>query len=227
MTLPIAKPPLRCRSSRPRFKRGIRVLHLTDASDFAFAVRWHRLRTQVAQSCGLFRCADYHNQGWSDHLQGRDDFSPVYKVVPGSPIPFRRLSATRRLADAEWSSIVELPSGFVINARDRRQQNRHSRSTQECLTSGIALWLSLFSMALREAEIIYHLVTDASAEPSCGLEKGVLLLVSPSFATFGKSEPSDDSALLGFSPNVNGITTLIGPGTGLCLLSRKWRDRFH
>jgi hypothetical protein len=44
------------------------------------------------------------------------DFSPVYKVVPGSPDPFPPTVADPgAVADAEWSSIVVQPSGIVIN----------------------------------------------------------------------------------------------------------------
>lgn len=40
------------------------------------------------------------------------------------------------------------------------------------------------------------------------LEKGVFAPRLAMLPTFGKSEPTDDSALLAFSPNANGITTL-------------------
>jgi hypothetical protein len=51
-------------------------------------------------------------------FKGKVDFSPVYRVVPGSPDPFPpSVADPGAVADAEWSSIVVLPSGIVINAQ--------------------------------------------------------------------------------------------------------------
>jgi len=51
-------------------------------------------------------------------FKGKVDFSRVYKVVPGSPDPFPPTVADPgAVADAEWSSVVVLPSGIVINAQ--------------------------------------------------------------------------------------------------------------
>jgi hypothetical protein len=57
-------------------------------------------------------------------------------------------------------------------------------------------------------QYFYHLVTDASASLPAVLEKGVFAPRLAMLPAFGKSEPTDDSALLGFSPNANGVTKL-------------------
>ncbi len=54
----------------------------------------------------------------------------------------------------------------------------------------------------------YHLVTDVSAKLPSVLEKGVFAPRLANLPAFGHSEPEDDSALLGFSPVVNGLTKL-------------------
>jgi hypothetical protein len=52
----------------------------------------------------------------------------------------------------------------------------------------------------------YHLVTDASASIAAVLEKGVYAPRLSKAPAFGESFPSEDSALLGFSPVLNGKT---------------------
>jgi hypothetical protein len=91
---------------------------LTDASDFGFAralgINYAPKLDNAAGSPGA------QNVRIKDGLitfTGNVDFSPVYTVVPGSPSPFPwKVAEPGALADAEWSSIVVLPSGIVINA---------------------------------------------------------------------------------------------------------------
>lgn len=55
-------------------------------------------------------------------------------------------------------------------------------------------------------QYFYHMVTDASAPVPAVLEKGVYAPTLGKIPSFGKSEPTDHSALLGFSPVLNGRT---------------------
>jgi hypothetical protein len=55
-------------------------------------------------------------------------------------------------------------------------------------------------------QYFYHLVTDASVPIAAVLEKGVYAPTLGKIPAFGKSMTSDDSALLGFSPVLNGRT---------------------
>ncbi|MDQ3224204.1 MAG: hypothetical protein M3Q75_12160, partial [Gemmatimonadota bacterium] len=54
----------------------------------------------------------------------------------------------------------------------------------------------------------YHLVTDVSADLPAVLEKGVFTPRLAKVPGYGKSMPSDKSALLGFSPVLNGSTNM-------------------
>jgi hypothetical protein len=183
---------------------------LTDASDFAFAralgINYAPKLRKAAGSPGA------QTATIKDGLitfKGRVDFSPVYKVVPGSPDPFPPAVADPgAVADAEWSSIVELPSGIVINAQIVDNKTGTHDRLKSVDIKNRTVTLSILDGTQGGRQYFYHLVTDASASLPAVLEKGVFAPRLSTLPTFGKSEPSDDSALLGFSPNANGITTL-------------------
>src|SRR5215469_11177998 len=183
---------------------------LIDASDFEFA-----------RTLGINYAPKLHKAAGSPGAQtaeikdglitfkGNVDFSPVYKVVPGSPNPFPpKVADPGALADAEWSSIVVLPSGIVINAQIvANKSGTHDRITKIDIKHR-TVTLSILDGVQGGRQYFYHLVTDASASLPAVLEKGVFAPRLAMLPTFGKSEPTDNSALLGFSPNVNGISKL-------------------
>ena len=138
-------------------------------------------------------------------FKGAVDFAPVHIVEPGPEIfPPARIQAGAK-ADAEWSSVVVLPSGQVLNAQivsnasgdhDRLKTiYRETLSDDLSILDGFQGWRQYF----------YHLVTDASVEIAAALEKGVWAPRMAKLPTAGQSVPTDDSALLGFSPVLNGI----------------------
>ena len=183
---------------------------LTDASDFEFArilgINYAPKLRKAAGSPGA------QTAGFKDGLvifKGRVDFSPVYKVVPGSPNPFPpKVAEPGAVADADWSSIVELPSGVVINAQIvHNKTGDHDRLKQIDIPHRMVT-LSVLDGVQGGHQYYYHLVTDASASLPAVLEKGVFAPRLAMIPAFGKSEPMDNSALLGFSPNLNGVTTL-------------------
>jgi len=147
---------------------------LIDASDFEFA-----------RTLGINYAAKLHKAAGSPGAQtaeikdglitfkGNVDFSPVYKVVPGSPNPFPpKVAEPGALADAEWSSIVVLPSGTVINAQIvANKSGTHDR---------------VQNIDVKRRTVTLSILDGAQ----------------------GESEPTDNSALLGFSRNVNGISKL-------------------
>jgi len=57
----------------------------------------------------------------------------------------------------------------------------------------------------------YHLVTDSSDAGAATIEQGVYTPRLGKLARFGRSLPSEPSALLGFSPNTNGETGADNP----------------
>jgi hypothetical protein len=183
---------------------------LTDASDFEFAkalgINYAPKLRKAAGSPGA------QTATIKDGLitfKGNVDFSPVYKVVPGSPDPFPPAVADPgAVADAQWSSIVELPSGIVINAQIVHNKTGSHDRLKDIDLKHRTVTLSVLDGAQGGKQYFYHLVTDVSASLPAVLEKGVFAPRLAMLPAFGKSEPTDDSALLGFSPNVNGISKL-------------------
>jgi hypothetical protein len=183
---------------------------LTDASDYNFArtmgINYAPKLRKAAGSPGA-QTATIKNGLIT--FTGKVDFTPVYKVVPGSPNPFPPAVADPgAVADADWSSIVVLPSGIVINAQIvDNKTGTHDRLLSVDLKNR-TVKLSILDGVQGGKQYFYHLVTDVSASLPAVLEKGVFAPRLAMLPAFGKSEPTDDSALLGFSPNANGITTL-------------------
>src|SRR5271155_906264 len=181
---------------------------LTDASDFAFA---HAMGINYAPKLRK-ATGSPGAQTIKDGLitfKGKVDFSPVYKVVPGSPDPFPpKVAEPGAVADAEWSSIVVLPSGIVINAQIVANKSGTHDRLKDVDVKHRTVTMSILDGVQGGRQYFYHLVTDASASLPAVLEKGVFAPRLAMLPTFGKSEPADDSALLAFSPNVNGISKL-------------------
>lgn len=181
---------------------------LTDASDYAFAralgLNYAPKLAKAANGPGAQRVT---MEDGLIRFAGDVDFSPTYKVVPGTPrekaFPPKSFSPGA-VADANWSSVVVLPSGVVANVQlVRNASGSHDR------LKGIdiphrTVTLSLLDGVQGGKQYYYHLVTDVSEQLPSVLEKGVYTPKLGQVGTFGKDEPSDDSALLGFSPDANG-----------------------
>ena len=183
---------------------------LTDASDYEFArALGINYAPKLRKAVGSPGAQTATIKDGLITFKGNVDFSYVYKVVPGSPDPFPpAVAEPGAVADADWSSIVVLPSGTVINA-----QIVHNKTGSHLRLKSIDLkrrtvTLSVLDGAQGGKQYFYHLVTDASASLPAVLEKGVYAPRLSMLPTFGKSEPTDNSALLAFSPNVNGISKL-------------------
>lgn len=140
-------------------------------------------------------------------FKGNVDFAPEYEVVAGSPMPFPpKVAKPGAMADLEWSSLVEMPSGIVFNV-----QMVHNASGDHDRVKDVDLKTQTVTLSLLDGyqggkQFYYHLVTDVSADLPAVLEKGVYAPKLGLIPQIGKSAPSDKSALLGFSPVLNGIT---------------------
>ena len=184
---------------------------ITDASDFTFAralgLNYAPKLSEAAQSPGAQHVTMDANG--LIHFRGKVDFSPVYEVKAGSPAPFPpAIAKPGAIADAEWSSVVVLPSGQVVNIQlVANASGQHDRAVALDIP-GRTVTMSLLDGMQGGRQYYYHLVTDVSAEVPSVLEKGVYAPRLAALATFGKDEPTDKSALLGFSPNANGITDI-------------------
>jgi hypothetical protein len=138
---------------------------------------------------------------------GNVDFSPQYVVEPGSPNPFPpRAAKPGAIADAQWSSMVVMPSNVVLNVQMvQNASGAHDRLKAIDLKKR-TVTLSILDGFQGGRQYFYHLVTDASAEVPAVLEKGVFSPKLANVPAFGQSTPEEKSALLGFSPVLNGIT---------------------
>jgi hypothetical protein len=138
---------------------------------------------------------------------GNVDFSPEYQVTPGSPDPFPpSVAKPGAVADAEWSSMVVMPSNVVLNIQMvHNASGSHDRLTSMDLEKR-TVTLSILDGFQGGRQYFYHLVTDVSAEVPAVLEKGVFSPKLANVPAYGKSLPSEKSALLGFSPVLNGIS---------------------
>lgn len=142
------------------------------------------------------------------HFVGAVDFSPVYKAVAGDPPGYfpPKAADPGAVADARWSSIVVLPSGQVMNAQVvQNASGAHDRLINIDLPHR-SVMIKILDGEENGKQYFYHMVTDASAAVPAVLEKGVYAPALANIPTFGQSLPTDHSALLAFSPVLNGRT---------------------
>lgn len=145
-------------------------------------------------------------------FKGSVDFSPVHSVVAGADIFPPATANPGARGNSEWSSIVVLPSGQVLNAQIVSNDSGNHDRLKDIDKTKMSVTLSILNGFREGKEYFFHLVTDATADLPAALEKGVSAPKLAKIPAFGKSLPSDKSAFLGFSPNANGLTTTGGQG---------------
>lgn len=184
--------------------RGESVYYiLTEASDFAFAQRLGlNYAPKMRHARGSAGVQEVSMRNGLIQFKGDVDFTPVHSVIPGTPAPFPpAVAAPGAVADAEYSSVVVLPSNVVVNAQIvSNVTGRHDRSV------AIDVAARTIDMSLPDGfqggkQYFYHLVTAASADVPAALENGVYASRLAALPTFGRSRASDVSTLLGFSPD--------------------------
>ena len=99
-----------------------------------------------------------------------------------------------------------LPSGLVLNAQIVQNPSGKHLRVKSIDTQGRTVTLSILDGVQGGKQYFYHLVTDASVAIAAELEKGVFAPRLAKIPEFGKSLPGEKSALLGFSPVLNGRT---------------------
>ena len=141
------------------------------------------------------------------YFKGDVDFSPERIVTPGSPNPFPpAFVQPGAVGDDEYSSLVVLPSGEVINAQIiANATGVHDRINEINIDERWAEFQLLDGWENGE-RFYYHLVTDASDPGPAAIELGVYAPRMANLPTFGNSAFDPETVLLGFSPNVNGLT---------------------
>lgn len=141
-------------------------------------------------------------------FRGDVDFSPERILSPGTESAFPpSVAQPGAVGDAEYSSLVVLPSGLVINAQIvANASGRHDRIREADVEARWARFQLLDGWENGE-RYYYHLVTDASDPGPATIELGVYAPRMANLPNFGESRLTDtESVLLGFSPNVNGLT---------------------
>jgi len=181
---------------------------ITDASDFDVARKMginYAPKMRHAVGDGAQRVT---LDAGAMRFRGNVDFAPEHLVIAGSPTaPFPpRVAKAGAVGDAEWSSMAVLPSGVVLNV-----QMVHNASGTHDRVKSIDLEKRTVTLSLLDGfqdgkQYYYHLVTDVSEELPAALENGVHTPRLAKVPGYGQSLPSDRSALLGFSPVLNGIT---------------------
>lgn len=163
---------------------------------------------KLAKAVGTSGAQNVRLVGGIMHFPGNVDFGLVYKVVAGPPPGYfpAKVANPGAIGDANWSPVVVLPSGLVLNA-----QQVHNPTGSHTRVKAIDLVKRMVTLSILDGvqggrQYYYHLVTDASAKVPAVLEKGVYSPRLGKIPAFGKSLPSDDSALLAFSPVLNGNT---------------------
>jgi hypothetical protein len=182
---------------------------ITDASDFDVAKQMGiNFSPKLAKAAGTAGAQNVTLANGVMHFPGSVDFSPVYQVVAGPPPTYfpPRVAVPGGVGNAKWSPVVVLPSGLVLNAQEVHNSSGSHKRVKSLDLKKMTVTLSILDGVQGGHQYYYHLVTDASAAVPAVLEKGVYAPKLAKVPAFGKSLLSDDSALLGFSPVLNGKT---------------------
>jgi hypothetical protein len=180
---------------------------ITDASDFDVARQMGvNYAPKLAEAVGSPGVQNVTLEDGVMKFAGDVDFSREYKVVPGDPPGYFPPKAANpgAVADDQWSSIVVLPSGLVLNAQIVQNASGKHLRVKSIDTQDRTVTLSILDGVQGGKQYFYHLVTDASVPIAAVLEKGVFAPKLTKIPAFGKSLPGEKSALLGFSPVLNG-----------------------
>jgi len=187
---------------------------ITDASDFDVARRMGiNYAPKLSKAIGSGGVQDVTLVDGIIHFKSSVDFAHTYKVVAGLPPNYfpPKAADPGGVADAAWSPIVVLPSGLVLNTQIVDNGSGKDIRVEAIDIPHRTVTLSIVDGGQGGKEYFYHLVMDASAVPPAVLEKGIYTPLLAKIPAFGKSLPQDNSALLGFSPVLNGRTD---EGTG-------------
>jgi hypothetical protein len=145
-------------------------------------------------------------------FKGDVDFSPTRMLAPGTTSTFPpSLAQPGAVADAEYSSLVVLPSGSVINAQIvANSTGMHDRAVAIDYKRG-TITLQILDGFQGGDQFFYHLVTDSSDPVAATIELAVYAPRLANLPAFGQSTEFDESALLAFSPVANGETGVNNP----------------
>jgi len=152
-------------------------------------------------------------EGGMIRFKGDVDFSPVREVKAG-PDPNTFPPAVAKpgaVGDAQYSPLLVLPSGSVINAPIvANSTGVHDHLVSIDYDRGTVVF-ELLDGFQGGAQFYFHLVTESSDVGAATIERGTYTPRLAQLPAFGQSYPTDESALLGFSPVSNGETGFNSP----------------
>jgi hypothetical protein len=182
---------------------------ITDASNFDVARRMGiNYAPKLSKAIGSAGVQQVTLDDGVMQFKGDVDFSPTYQVTAGPPPTYfpPKIATPGADADAAWSPIVVLPGGLVLNAQIVSNNSGTHDRVKSIDLKNREVTLSILDGVQGGRQYFYHLVTDASAQVPAVLEKGVYAPRLAKIPAFGRSLPGEKSALLGFSPVLNGRT---------------------
>lgn len=146
-------------------------------------------------------------------FKGDVDFSPVRMLAPG-PFPNTFPPAKMQpgsVGDAEYSPMVVLPTGSVMNAIIvANSTGTHDNLVSIDYDKGTAV-LKLLDGFQGGDQFYYHISTESNDKAAATIESATYTPRLAKLATFGKNMVADKSTLLGFSPTGNGETGADNP----------------
>ena len=182
---------------------------ITEASDFDVSKQMGiNFAPKLAKAAGSAGAQNVTLVNGIMHFPGNVDFSPIFKVVAGPPPTYfpPKVANPGGVGDAKWSPVVVLPSGLVLNAQQVHNPTGSHKRVKALDLAKRTVTLSILDGVQGGRQYYYHLVTDASIPIAAVLEKGVYAPRLGMVPEFGESLLSENSALLGFSPVLNGNT---------------------
>nr|MBA3550622.1 CHRD domain-containing protein [Patescibacteria group bacterium] len=146
-------------------------------------------------------------------FKGDVDFSPVRQLAPGPfPNTFPPVMAQPgAVGDAEYSPLVVLPSGMVLNAMIvANDTGVHDHLVSMDKAKGTIVF-ELLDGFENGQQYYFHLVTESSDPGAATIERGTYAPRLGKLPEFGNSATGGKSALLAFSPIANGETGAYNP----------------
>ncbi len=146
-------------------------------------------------------------------FKGDVDFSPVRSVGAG-PFPDTFPPAAAQpgsVGDAEYSPLVVLPSGSALNAIIvANGTGEHDNLVSIDYDAGTVVFKLLDGFQGGD-QYFYHISTESNDIAAATIESATYTPRLANLPAFGQSLPTDESALLGFSPTANGETGFDNP----------------
>ncbi|HLL42843.1 MAG TPA: hypothetical protein VK369_06865 [Segetibacter sp.] len=146
-------------------------------------------------------------------FKGDVDFSPVRTLAPGKfPNTFPpSIAKAGSIGDAEYSPLVVLQSGSVMNAIIvANGTGEHDNLVSIDYKKGTVVFKLLDGFQGGD-QYFYHISTESNDTAAATVESATYTPRLANLPEFGKNMPMDKSALLGFSPTANGETGVNNP----------------